>query len=72
MRQIGWPGHFFWAVMLLGLSGGTIQAGLVEYDLVIETQEVNFTGRPVKALTINGRIPGPTLTLTEGDRANPI
>lgn len=30
------------------------------YDLVLELKTVNFTGRPVRAMTINGRIPGPT------------
>ena len=60
----------FWlvGVACLSIPVGTVQAGMVEYDLVVETKEVNFTGRPVQALTINGRIPGPTLTLTEGDR----
>jgi CopA family copper-resistance protein len=61
-------GNFVLAVFFL-IYPGTVLAGLVEYDLVIEAKEVNFTGNPVQALTVNGRIPGPTLTLTEGDRA---
>jgi CopA family copper-resistance protein len=61
--------NWFLGLVCLSLLLGDVQAGQVEYDLVIETREVNFTGRPVKALTINGNIPGPTLTFTEGDRA---
>jgi CopA family copper-resistance protein len=53
----------------LGLSGETFSAETVEYDLVIEAREVNVTGKPVQALTVNGGIPGPTLTFREGDRA---
>jgi CopA family copper-resistance protein len=64
----GWLRYWLVGVACLSIPIGTGQAGMVEYDLVIETKEVNFTGRPVQALTINGRIPGPTLTLTEGDR----
>ena len=68
-RLIFWLGNWTLGILFLILQFGTVQAGLVEYDLIIETREVNFTGRPVRALTINGNIPGPTLTLTEGDRA---
>lgn len=50
-------------------SAATLSAETVEYDLVIEAREVNFTGKPVQALTINKGIPGPTLTFREGDRA---
>jgi len=46
-----------------------VSAATVEYDLTIARQEVNFTGQPVKALTVNGQLPGPTLRFTEGDHA---
>jgi CopA family copper-resistance protein len=46
-----------------------LSAATVEYDLNIARQEVNLTGQPVKALTINGHLPGPTLRFTEGDHA---
>jgi FtsP/CotA-like multicopper oxidase with cupredoxin domain len=39
----------------------------VEYDLFIEYKTVNFTGKEVEAMTINGTIPGPTLYMREGD-----
>lgn len=41
----------------------------VEYDLHINSEEVNFTGVPARALTINNSTPGPTIELTEGDLA---
>ena len=44
-------------------------AKVAEYNLTIATQEVDFTGEPVKALTVNGGIPGPVLEFTEGDVA---
>lgn len=44
-------------------------AATVEYDLVIAEQEINITGKTVRAMTINGGIPGPTLRFREGDLA---
>jgi len=44
-------------------------ARTVEYELLVAYQTVNFTGKPVAAMTINGSIPGPTLEFTEGDEA---
>ncbi len=41
----------------------------VSYDLFIEYKTVNFTGKYVKAISINGIIPGQTLYWTEGDTA---
>ena len=55
--------------IVLFMPGAELSAATVEYDLTIAWQEVNFTGQPVKALTINGRLPGPTLRFTEGDHA---
>lgn len=42
-------------------------AEIIEYDLNIAEKTVNMSGKNVKAITINGSIPGPTLTMTEGD-----
>jgi FtsP/CotA-like multicopper oxidase with cupredoxin domain len=44
-------------------------ARTVEYKLTIAEETVNITGRSVTGMTINGRIPGPTLRFTEGDTA---
>jgi CopA family copper-resistance protein len=38
-----------------------------DFDLVIEERDVNITGNPRKATTINGSIPAPTLRWKEGE-----
>ena len=37
------------------------------FDLAIEPHHADFTGRRVKAIKINGSLPGPTLKWREGD-----
>ncbi len=44
-------------------------AATVEYDLAVAERVVDLTGRPVRALTVNGGSPAPTLRFTEGDLA---
>jgi CopA family copper-resistance protein len=39
------------------------------YDLTIDYESVDFTGKDVKAMTINGGIPGPNLEFEEGEYA---
>ncbi|MEO7530406.1 MAG: multicopper oxidase domain-containing protein, partial [Sediminibacterium sp.] len=41
----------------------------VRYDLYIADTMVNFSGKPKRAIAVNGSIPMPTLTFTEGDTA---
>lgn len=41
----------------------------VRYDLYIRDTTVNFTGKNKRAIAVNGQIPMPTLTFTEGDTA---
>lgn len=41
----------------------------IEYDLTIDEQMVNITGKSRPAITINGGIPGPTMRFIEGDVA---
>ncbi|MEO6852223.1 MAG: multicopper oxidase domain-containing protein [Mucilaginibacter sp.] len=41
----------------------------VRYDLYIADTIVNFGGKPKGAIAVNGSIPMPTLTFTEGDTA---
>ncbi len=41
----------------------------VNYDLTIARRQVDFAGKPVTAMTVNGGIPGPVLRFTEGDTA---
>lgn len=40
-----------------------------EYDLYVTDTLVNYTGKTVKGIAINGSIPAPTLHFTEGDTA---
>jgi FtsP/CotA-like multicopper oxidase with cupredoxin domain len=40
---------------------------IVRYDLTLEEKTVNFSGKPVKGLTVNGTIPGPVIEAMEGD-----
>jgi CopA family copper-resistance protein len=42
---------------------------IVRYDLFITDTIVNFTGKAKHAIAVNGQIPMPTLTFTEGDTA---
>jgi CopA family copper-resistance protein len=41
----------------------------VRYDLYVADTIVNFTGKLKRAIAVNGQIPMPTLTFTEGDTA---
>ncbi|MES3019897.1 MAG: multicopper oxidase domain-containing protein [Bacteroidota bacterium] len=41
----------------------------VRYDLYIADTVVNFTGKAKRAIAVNGQIPMPTLTFTQGDTA---
>ena len=41
----------------------------VRYDLYVRDTIVNFTGKEKRAIAVNGQIPMPTLTFTEGDTA---
>ncbi len=42
---------------------------VVRYDLHIAETKVNFSGKTKRAIAVNGSIPMPTLTFTEGDTA---
>ncbi len=42
---------------------------IVRYDLYVRDTLVNFTGKVKRAIAVNGQIPMPTLTFTEGDIA---
>jgi CopA family copper-resistance protein len=41
----------------------------IRYDLYITDTMVNFSGKTKRAIAVNGQIPMPTLTFTEGDTA---
>ena len=42
---------------------------VVRYDLYVKDTLVNFTGNTKRAIAVNGQIPMPTLTFTQGDTA---
>ena len=45
------------------------QPKVVRYDLYVRDTIVNFGNKPKRAIAVNGQIPMPTLTFTEGDTA---
>lgn len=59
------------AILIFFIFSAHIQAraSTVEYDLTISREEMNITGKPVRGITINQSIPGPTLYFKEGDLA---
>jgi CopA family copper-resistance protein len=58
------------AFFLLLLAAPTLLgAATVEYDLTIAERQINITGQPVPAMTVNNTVPGPVLRFTEGDTA---
>lgn len=61
----------FLSVLSVWFFAFNAEAETVEYDLVIENMPVNLSGKTEVdfALTVNGRIPAPTLEFVEGDEA---
>lgn len=57
------------AVVLSAASHTLLGQKVVRYDLYVKDTTVNFTGTPKRAIAVNGQIPMPTLTFTEGDTA---
>lgn len=47
----------------------TFAQNVVRYDLHVKDSIVNFSGKERRAIAVNGQIPMPTLTFTEGDIA---
>ncbi|MCV9933471.1 multicopper oxidase domain-containing protein [Flavobacterium sp. LS1R47] len=56
-------------LILLLFAISTTAQKIVRYDLYVKDTLVNFTGKPKRAIAVNGQIPMPTLTFTEGDIA---
>jgi len=51
---------------IIFITGPSAGAENIEYSLTIAEQEVNYSGKPTFAVTINGGIPGPVLHFREG------
>jgi CopA family copper-resistance protein len=56
-------------VILLIVTTNIFAQKVVRYDLYVKDTIVNFTGKNKRAIAVNGQIPMPTLTFTEGDTA---
>ena len=60
---------FFLIGALLLITSTLFAQKIVRYDLYVKDTIVNFTGKEKRAIAVNGQIPMPTLTFTEGDTA---
>ena len=50
-------------------TNATFAQQVVRYDLYVRDTVVTFSGKEKRAIAVNGQIPMPTLTFTEGDMA---
>ncbi|WP_338377995.1 multicopper oxidase domain-containing protein [uncultured Flavobacterium sp.] len=56
-------------LLLLLVTTSVFSQKIVRYDLHVRDTLVNFSGKEKRAIAVNGQIPMPTLTFTEGDIA---
>ena len=57
------------SIIILFLALSASAQKIVRYDLYVRDTIVNFSGKEKRAIAVNGQIPMPTLTFTEGDIA---
>lgn len=57
------------ALLILSLSSEAFAQRVVHYDLYVRDTMFNMTGKTRRAIAVNGQIPMPTLTFTQGDTA---
>lgn len=57
------------AIFFTVLISNIFAQQVVRYDLYVKDTIVNFTGKQKRAIAVNGQIPMPTLTFTQGDTA---
>ncbi|MFT7066451.1 MAG: FtsP/CotA-like multicopper oxidase with cupredoxin domain, partial [Sediminicola sp.] len=62
---------FKWLIVCIGMlsTPSIIAQNIVRYDLTVTDTIVNYSGKEKRAIAVNGLIPMPTLTFTEGDIA---
>ena len=65
MKHI-FPLIYRFTFLLALLFVNSVDAKTQIINLTIANQEVNFTGTPAQAITVNNQIPGPVLHLKEG------
>ena len=56
-------------IIFLLMTTSIFAQKVVRYDLYVRDTIVNFAGKEKRAIAVNGQIPMPTLTFTEGDIA---
>jgi FtsP/CotA-like multicopper oxidase with cupredoxin domain len=59
----------YYLVFTLIITTTLFGQNVVRYDLHVRDSIVNFSGKEKRAIAVNGQIPMPTLTFTEGDIA---
>ncbi|GHE33818.1 multicopper oxidase family protein [Sphingobacterium griseoflavum] len=59
----------FLALLLLALGFSVRGQQTVRYELYVRDTLVHFAGKEKRAIAVNGQLPMPTLTFTEGDTA---
>ena len=57
------------AIVIIFFATAISGQKVVRYDLYLKDSLVNFTGKTKRAIAVNGQIPMPTLTFTQGDTA---
>lgn len=60
------------SIMFLFLAQTLSAQKVVRYDLYVSDTLVNYAGQSKRAIAVNGQIPMPTLTFTEGDTAEVV
>ena len=71
MKQSAENSHADHQMMGMASKSESISFGgkKVRYDLYVKDTLVNFSGKPARAIAINGKLQAPTLYFTEGDTA---
>jgi len=60
---------FLLTLMAIAIVSFSVAQTVVRYDLYVKDTLVNYAGKERRAIAVNGQIPMPTLTFTEGDTA---
>lgn len=60
---------FLMMMSLLSVTSVMMAQQVVHYDLYVKDTMVNYAGKNKRAIAVNGQIPMPVLTFTEGDTA---
>jgi FtsP/CotA-like multicopper oxidase with cupredoxin domain len=70
-KECGGQGKAAWIARELAPKASQLypNAPIVEYSLDVTETTLSPAGKPVRALTLNGSVPGPTLRFREGDVA---